>query len=194
MALQGERGCTALLSCLPSLTQQLLTAALKSLLHVKQEAQFTVKSRQNEMASTVTISEWISVSGKGIFSFFFKAGLEELKGICFSPHRRREAPRGPWQVRISITGNQLHNQIEHAQNSYASTKEASLSKDQMPSQTRTFSDVKLCPLTRIDRKLFKPKTTFGPSTGSLPVCSSGWCGLCCKPGPRFGNKLQCLLK
>lgn len=75
-----------------------------------------------------TISEWISVSAKGIFSFFFKAGLEELKGNCFPPHRRREAPRGASQVRVSITVNQLHNQIEDAQNSYASTKEASLKR------------------------------------------------------------------
>lgn len=139
---------------------------------MKQEAQFTVKSKQNEVASTATISEWISVSGKGIFSFFFKVGLEELKGNCFSRHRRREAPRGASQVRVSITVSQPHNQIEDAHNSYASTKEASLSKDQMPSQTRTFSDVKLCPLTHLDRKLFKTKTIFGPSTGSLPVCSS----------------------
>lgn len=141
-----------------------------------------------------TIPEWISVSAKGIFPFFFKVGLEELKGNFFSPHRRREAPRGASQVRVSITVNQLHNQTEDAQNSYASTKEASLSKDQMPSQTRTFSDVKLCPLTHLNRKLFKAKITFGPSAGSLPVCSSGWHGLCCKPGPWCGNKLQCKLK
>lgn len=76
-------------------------------------------------------------------------------------------------MKVSITVNQLHNQIEDAQNSHASTEEASLSKDQMPSQTRTFSDVKLCPLTHLNRELFKAKTTFGPSTGSLPVCRSG---------------------
>lgn len=97
--------------------------------------------------------------------------MEELKGNCFSPHRRMKAPRGASQVRVSITVNQLHNQIEDAHSSYASTRQASLAEDQMPSQTRTFSDVKLCPLTHLDRKLFKPKTTFGPSTGSLPVCS-----------------------
>lgn len=35
-----------------------------------------------------TISEWISVSGKDIFSFFFKVRLEELNGNIFSPTQK----------------------------------------------------------------------------------------------------------
>lgn len=149
---------------------------------MKQETEFIVKSRLNEVAFTAAISEQIPVSGKGIFSSFIKGGLEELKRNCSSPRRGRRLlarPARSPQVRISITANWLYNLIEGAHNSYASTKEVSLSKGQMPSQIRTFSDVKPCPLTHLDRKLFKPKTTFGPPTTSLPACSSGWHSLCC---------------
>lgn len=55
---------------------------------MKQEAWLTVKSRQNYVASMATISEWISVSGKDIFSFFFKVRLEELNGNIFSPTQK----------------------------------------------------------------------------------------------------------
>lgn len=59
---------------------------------MKQDTEFIVKSRLNEVASTAAISEQIPVSGKGIFSSFIKVGLEELKCNCSSPRRGREAP------------------------------------------------------------------------------------------------------
>lgn len=59
---------------------------------MKEEPEFTVKSRPDEVASTATISERIPVSGKGIFSSFIKVGLEEPKRKCSSPHSGREAP------------------------------------------------------------------------------------------------------
>lgn len=59
---------------------------------MKQETEFIVKSRLNEVAFTAAISEQIPVPGKGIFSSFIKGGLEELKHNCSSPRRGREAP------------------------------------------------------------------------------------------------------
>lgn len=59
----------------------------------------------------------------------------------------------------------------------------SLSKGQMRAQIRTFSDVELCPLTHLDRKLLKPRPTCGPSPSALPGCSLGWCSAAADPGP-----------
>lgn len=148
---------------------------------MKEEAEFTVKSRLSEVASTAAVSEQIPVSGKGIFSSFIKVGLEEPKRKCSSPHSGREAPglAGAASPGEDFhASSRLYSLTEGAHSSHASTKEVSLSKVQMPSQIRTFSDVKLCPPTHLDRKLFKPKPTFGPLTPPLPVCSSGWHSLC----------------
>lgn len=88
------------------------------------------------------------------------------------PHRKgRELlawPARPPQLRISIPDTPLYNLIESAHNSYASNKAGFSFKRSDASQIRIFSDVKLCPLAHLDRKLFKPKTTFGPPTTSLP--------------------------
>lgn len=51
---------------------------------MKQETEFTVKSRQNEVSSTAAISEQIPVSGKGISSSFTMVGLEELNHNCYA--------------------------------------------------------------------------------------------------------------
>jgi len=143
---------------------------------MKQETEFIVKSRVNEVASTAAVSKQIPASGEGIFSSFIKVGLEGSKRNCSYRRRGRQGgrlPARPPQVRISVTPSRLYNLMEGAHNSDASTKELSLSKGQMPSQIRSFSDVKLCPLTHLYRKLFNPKTNFWASITSLPVCSSG---------------------
>lgn len=52
---------------------------------MKQESEFTVKSRQNEVSSTAVVSQQIPVSGKSISSSSFTVvGLEELKHDCYA--------------------------------------------------------------------------------------------------------------
>lgn len=140
---------------------------------MKQETEFIVKCRLHEVASTATISEQILVSGKGIFSSFIKVGLEELQCNCSS------RKRVPGLASTASPGEDFHSSHLTLQSDRGCTQLVHVYKGLFSfkrsdaSQIRIFSDVNFCPLAYLDRKLFKPKPTFGPPVTSLPVCSSG---------------------